>query len=639
MEGIAGIQWLLDHGQGADGTPTAFLWDLLLLLRTEADGIMAGADYAWQSYFAQAVDPFKPDAGRSVSHDDNATTHLLRHGVDIGEALKLGALWWRVSGAQSDWDNPAAALQWADSYLHMADGMYMADEEIGGHHTASRGTETCSVVETMFSMRIVYEITGNITYMDRLEKLAFNALPAALWPDVTANVYHHGSNQLQAAAGQYAYDLYFCCTANVHQGWPKFVLAAVHTAAEPGVLVVSGYSPSTTTLQDGAIVAIADGYPFSDNVTFTYTPTSTSTTTVLRLRIPCWTTNATVTMGEQGIQGVAFLAPACRFFDVALPAAGTRPVSVKIAFAYPVRIYKWQPSTLDGQSLIQGGGVEVHRGPLLYALRPPCDVEEQPAPDARFPRIKGRKVRVAENASWAYALQLSSLEVVPPRSPSAAEDIPPVPFDADAQPPVSLKVRGRLVPSWSSGASGGGTGAPLLPKSPINSSAPLEDLRLVPYGATNVRISVFPQLCEQASDCPAPLPPPNALENTNMPNYDIVHGGQPAGGSNATACWRLCQAHNSAGNEPFCNSWTFAATHEEKGPWCWIKSKPNIPQVRSPPSSLVSSRGLTSTGAHLCGQASGRSQGCCLLMQVPRPGYISASCAFGTAFPCHSSRS
>ena len=58
-----------------------------------------------------------------------------------------------------------------------------------GGHTAGRGTETCSVVETMFSMRTAYEITGNITFMDRLERLAFNALPAALWPDVTANVY------------------------------------------------------------------------------------------------------------------------------------------------------------------------------------------------------------------------------------------------------------------------------------------------------------------------------------------------------------------------------------------------------------------------------------------------------------------
>ena len=72
-----------------------------------------------------------------------------------------------------------------------------------------------------------YEITGNVTFMDRLEQLAFNALPAALWPDVTANVYHHRSNQL-SCGGQYGYNLFYCCTSNVHQGWPYFVLGQVH---------------------------------------------------------------------------------------------------------------------------------------------------------------------------------------------------------------------------------------------------------------------------------------------------------------------------------------------------------------------------------------------------------------------------
>ena len=31
---------------------------------------------------------------------------------------------------------------------------------------------------------------------------------------------------------------------------------------------------------------------------------------------------------------------------------------------------EWKKSSLDGQSLIEGGGIEVHRGALLFALRP-----------------------------------------------------------------------------------------------------------------------------------------------------------------------------------------------------------------------------------------------------------------------------
>ena len=173
--------------------------------------------------------------------------HLLRHGVDIGEAMKTGALWWRVNGSDYDFNNGQAALDWMDDYLHMADGMFYADEIVNGPNTPSRGTETCSVVETMFSLRTYYEVTGNITFMDRLEQLAFNALPAALWPDVTANVYHHASNQITANEHPWSYDLYFCCSANVHQGWPKFMYSAVQYDVG-GAVVVSGYSPSTTEL-------------------------------------------------------------------------------------------------------------------------------------------------------------------------------------------------------------------------------------------------------------------------------------------------------------------------------------------------------------------------------------------------------
>jgi hypothetical protein len=90
--------------------------------------------------------------------------------------MKIGALWWRVDGTDEERSNPYTAVQWGEKYLHMADGMYFADEEVAGTHTPSRGTETCSVVETMFSMRTAYEITGNQHYWTDVQ----SALPCAL---------------------------------------------------------------------------------------------------------------------------------------------------------------------------------------------------------------------------------------------------------------------------------------------------------------------------------------------------------------------------------------------------------------------------------------------------------------------------
>jgi len=73
MEGIAGILWLLDRGEGTAGSASAFLWDLLLLLRGQSDSIMAGEDYAWEDYFAREV---RESYGARTACDTMATDSL-----------------------------------------------------------------------------------------------------------------------------------------------------------------------------------------------------------------------------------------------------------------------------------------------------------------------------------------------------------------------------------------------------------------------------------------------------------------------------------------------------------------------------------------------------------------------------------
>ena len=236
--------------------------------------------------------------------------------------------------------------------LHMSDGMYFADEEVthlgsgpqptgnwSGGHSAGRGTETCSIVETMQSMRFAYEITGNVSFMDRLERLAFNALPAALWPHVTANVYHHRSNQLNCE-GQYGFNLFYCCTSNVHQGWPYFVLASAHTTPN-GTVVVSGWAPSVSTLQDGNVLTVTGNYPFSDTAVV-----SVSKAAELSLRAPCWADGATVTTtaaGQGRVVAVA-TAPGCAHFHVTVAASAT----LNVTFHNSIRVYTWHANTTDG---------------------------------------------------------------------------------------------------------------------------------------------------------------------------------------------------------------------------------------------------------------------------------------------------
>ena len=200
----------------------------------------------------------------------------------------------------------------------------------------------------------------------------------------------------------------------------------------------------------------------------------------LALRVPCWTEGASVSIG-----GAALLAaPPCAFFNVSV----RLNESVNVTFVQAARLYTWRVSTDDGQSEIQGGGVEVHRGPLLYALRPASNVTEVAISGA--PEGGGIKQRnVVATGAWNYALLVDSLEF---HDDGDAVPVPAMPFDTEAPSPVRFTAKARRVPSWKTAGGARGTGA--VPKSPLNSSEPLEQIELVPYGSTNVRISVFPTL-------------------------------------------------------------------------------------------------------------------------------------------------
>ena len=237
----------------------------------------------------------------------------------------------------------------------------------------------------------------------------------------------------------------------------------------------------STSSDANMVVTVSGTYPFADNATVMFSKSAA----IVDFRVPCWTKGAKFTIGKN-TSSVA--APPCAFYRARNVPADT---PVLVVFENDIRVHEWKKSALDGQSAIAGGGIEVHRGPLLYALRPASDVQVQPPADPAHPNIRGRQVHVSSNASWAYAIDPKSLQF----QATNHGVVPEIPFDDVAPPAVSIMAKGRLVPEWAAGKTvSGGTGTPLLPHSPLNSTHPLEDIVLVPYGATNIRISVFPQL-------------------------------------------------------------------------------------------------------------------------------------------------
>ena len=67
---------------------------------------------------------------------------------------------YRQSANLTDWNSSYVRMQKLDKYHGQASGVFGCDEHLAGT-MPSRGTELCTVVETMFSYETLFEIQGD----------------------------------------------------------------------------------------------------------------------------------------------------------------------------------------------------------------------------------------------------------------------------------------------------------------------------------------------------------------------------------------------------------------------------------------------------------------------------------------------
>jgi hypothetical protein len=483
MDAAVPMQWMMDNQLG-----DAHLDEALDSLRNQSVKL-----YDWQSRFLDdgpIWDWNTPASGPTPEADKFEKE--MHHGVNIAQAIKLGAVWYRVSGDKDDLDNTAIALDRLDRIAGAPSGAYFADELLTGPNTAARGTETCTVVEHMYSMEMAFAISGNLSYADRLERLAYNALPAALWPDIKANAYLQQTNQIEAKESEQhswehdgpkstIYGLHRCCTSNFNQGWPKFAQSVVHLSSDGG-LAVPVYAPadaSAPTVGGGATLSITTDYPFKDSVVMMV---SSKKPFPLHLRIPSWVAGATVTVDG----GAAMQAKAGTFFTVS--AAGPKS-KVVLQMQNDIRV-------VTGYN---DSSVSVHRGPLLFAMDIGQKVKQLDqvvnekghavADAAHTPGTDFHEYQCEATKPWNMALDVSTESL---RYVGMKGSLPYQPFSPDSQT-VRIKARGRQLPGWKAVKNS----ASPPPRSPVDSTEPLQDLVFVPFGATNIRMAQLPTLSDK----------------------------------------------------------------------------------------------------------------------------------------------
>jgi uncharacterized protein len=449
--------------------------DLLQLAR-----LLASQGYDWRAEFTDfrytsRCTPEYLGFGPGVKFTERG---MQTHGVNNAMALKVSPIHYLLSGEPDEKDAVLGQLAQLDRWHGLPNGMFSADEHFAGPDPV-QGIELCAVVETMFSLEQALAITGIPELGDRLERIAFNALPGAFTDDMWAHQYNQEPNQVEVSLHRRPWTTdgpesniyglapnFGCCTANFHQGWPKFTASLWMQTPDSGIAAVA-YAPSKVQCRIGSVpVKISEqtGYPFQGEIRFQIDPSSPHNFP-LKLRIPGWAHGATVRVN----QGAKRAVEPNSFTEIQRRWSAGDIVDLTL----PMR---------PRSSRCFRNSIAIERGPVVYSL--PVGSDWLKLTD----RGRASDWQAYPTTTWNYALALN------PDQPESSLSVREAPEESHvftlAHAPVRIDAPAFPVPVWRA-QDGVADSMPDSPVVPI-ASQDLTQITLVPYAAAKLRITAFP---------------------------------------------------------------------------------------------------------------------------------------------------